>query len=62
MRLYSMKTYVMLVEYKYTAGSPSRKSNRIVKANNIEEAIKEVTEHYESIHCIDVCITSIYSE
>jgi hypothetical protein len=57
-----MKTYVMLVEYKYTPGSPSIKSNRIVKAKNVEDAIKEVTEHYESIHCIDVLITSIYSE
>ncbi len=57
-----MKTYVMLVEYKYTPDSPSRKSNRIVKANNVEDAIKEVTEHYESIHCVGVLITSIYSE
>ena len=57
-----MKTYVMLVEYKYTPSSPRRKSNKIVKANNVEEAIKEVIEHYESIHCIDVVITSIYSE
>jgi len=57
-----MKTYVMLVEYKYTPNSQSVKSNRIVKANNIEEAIKKVNEHYESVHCIDVLITSIYSE
>lgn len=57
-----MKTYVMLVEYKYTPDSPSRRSNQIVKADNVEEAINEVTEHYESIHCVGVLITSIYSE
>jgi hypothetical protein len=57
-----MKTYVMLVEYHYTSSSPTRKSNRIVKAYNIEEAIKKVNDYYESIRCVDILITSIYSE